>query len=46
MRRVTTALYSFESKAIFVTRPISTPDIDTGAPTLRSPILSNLAVRS
>ena len=27
-----------------VTRPISTPAIDTGAPTFRSPMLSNFAV--
>src|ERR1700729_2007390 len=46
MRSDPTALYSLESKSIFATRPISTPDIDTGAPTLRSPILSNLAVTS
>ena len=45
-RRVTTALYSFESNAMLVTRPTSTPDMDTGAPTLRSPILSNFAVTS
>jgi len=33
-------------KVDLLTRPISTPDIDTGAPILRSPMLSNLAVKS
>ena len=37
----TTALYSLVSSSMWATRPTSTPDIDTGAPTFRSPMLSN-----
>ena len=40
----TTALYCLVSSSMCVTRPTSTPAMDTGAPTLRSPMLSNLAV--
>ena len=46
IRIVTRALYSRLSKSIFTTRPISTPAMDTGEPTRKSPILSNFAVTS
>src|SRR6266850_7493740 len=47
LRRMDTrAFCSAASKSIRLTRPTSTPDIETWAPALRSPTLSNMAVTS
>jgi hypothetical protein len=43
MRSVTIALSTSMSKPMFSTRPIVTPDIETGAPTFRPPMLSYCA---
>ncbi len=43
MRNVTAAFVAFGSNRMASTSPMFTPAIDTGAPGLRSPMLSNFA---